>query len=691
MRVISISAALCALAVPLVMNAVPADPSLMRFYNSDDTYVEGYLVGDENFHYVMSSDRSSLLERDFSGFWKPAVRSGQKLSATESNIDLLRKEVNSKTCRKRLAPPQYMGMLNNEGRTTYPTTSEEEVHALVVLIEYADTKFTVPDIQESINRLCNEEGYSEYEAKGSARDYYRAVSGGKFNPVFDVTRPITLNHTSQHYVGTAQGSFMDHFGEAIEQSLTELHDSGDVDFSKYDYDNDGVVDNVYFFFAGYGQADTGRTDCIWPHQADYKVFMDAYGMPELVFDGKRIASYACSAELKGSVPQNYQPYLTGIGTFCHEYGHVLGLPDLYDAAGGNTQSPGYWDIMANGSYNDRSTCPPMMSAYERWLCRWIELERAEDGTLYSLPAATKDNCKALRIDVTSDPTQATSEFFIIESRMNESWDKSLEDYGLLIWHIDYDYKIWNNNIVNSFNKPHVIMMAANRSKKQITWPGKDGEYSMTYPEMPNGLVPFAPIPEDFNIFLTDIRYDAGNGTGEVFYNRLSDYPTDVVTLNPEPEFIEEMRRVVLSWEPTAESDSDDEYRLTVKRFGTDGKEYIVDGMDDKPVGKSVTATIGNISPSAWKQDFEAYVRTVRYGIPAKTTSNVIHFNPAKGTSMVQTIDTEESVGSRHHQIFAPESARIFRIDGVEVSNRENLPSGIYIVKCDKKAFKVRVD
>ncbi|MDE6683295.1 MAG: hypothetical protein K2J87_07705, partial [Muribaculaceae bacterium] len=236
MRLIGISAALCALAVPLVMDAVPADPSLMRFYNSDETYVEGYLVGDENFHYVMSSDRSSLLERDLSGFWKPAVRLGKKLSATESNIELLRNEVSSKTRRRRLVPPQYMGMLNNEGRTTYPTTSNEEVHALVVLIEYADTKFTVPDIQESINRLCNEEGYSDYEAKGSARDYYRAVSGGKFTPVFDVTRPVTLTHPSQYYVGTAPGSFMDHFGDAIKQSLTELHDSGEVDFSKYDYD-----------------------------------------------------------------------------------------------------------------------------------------------------------------------------------------------------------------------------------------------------------------------------------------------------------------------------------------------------------------------------------------------------------------------------------------------------------------------
>ncbi|MDE6682168.1 MAG: hypothetical protein K2J87_01935, partial [Muribaculaceae bacterium] len=364
---------------------------------------------------------------------------------------------------------------------------------------------------------------------------------------------------------------------------------------------------------------------------------------------------------------------------------------LYDAAGGNTQSPGYWDIMANGSYNDRSTCPPMMSAYERWLCRWIELEQAVDGTLYSLPAATKDNCKALRIDVTADPANATSEFFIIESRAKDSWDKSLDDHGLLIWHIDYDSKIWNNNIVNSFNRPHVIMMAANRNEKQMTWPGKDGEYAMTYPEMHNGLVPFAQMPEDFNIFLTDMRYDANNGTGEVFYNRLSDYPTDVVTLSPEPEFIEDLRRVILSWEPTGEGDSDDEYRLTVKRIGTDGKEYVVDGMNDKPVGKSITATIGNISPSAWRQDFEAYVRTVRYGIPAKTTSNVLHFNPSKATSLVQAVNVEESVGSRPHQIFAPESARIFRIDGVEVLNRENLPSGIYIVKCDKKAFKVRVD
>lgn len=690
MRLSRIFTTLGALAVPFMLNAVPADPTLKQLQNPDGTVTEGYLVGDEHFHYAVSADGNQLLRQDAQGFWKPAERMGRELKAVKQDINLLKTEMLSLPAGNRPLSLKSVASIDNEGRSTYPTIGND-IHALVVLIEYADTKFTVPDIQETIDRMCNEEGFSDYDAKGSARDYYRAVSGGKFAPIFDVMRPVTLSNISKYYVGNAPGSFCDHFDEAIRQSLTELHDSGEVDFSKYDLDNDGVVDNIYFFFAGYGQADTGRTDCIWPHQADYEMFMEAYNLPELIFDGKKIASYACSAELKGSMPQNYQPFLCGIGTFCHEYGHVLGLPDLYDTVGGNTQTPAYWDIMANGSYNDRSTCPPMMSAYERWLCRWIELEDAEDGTLYSLPASTKDDYKALRINVASNERTGTSEFFIIESRADELWDSSLEDHGLLIWHIDYDKKVWNQNTVNSNGKPHVIIMPASRANKQVTWPGATGEYDMTYPEMSNGLVPFANV-SDFHIFLTDMKYNNLTGVGEVMYNKISDYPSDVVELNPVPELIEDKRRVVLSWTPTDSGDPDDEYRVTVKRIGIDGTEYIVDNMDDKPVGHATSVTVGNISPSAWRQDFKAFVRTVRYGIPAKTTSNVITFNPTKMISAVDELTDVDNliIYCKGDSIIAPEGAHIYSVNGMELYNRQSLAPGMYIVKYAEITKKVFV-
>lgn len=685
-----LSAVISAVTIPMVMMAVPAETILMHLSNPDGTYVEAYLMGDEHLHYVVSSDHNRLLEKNPEGFWITAVRDGRELYATAGDVAILQGDVLSTSTLRHISAPKQMGRLDVEGRTTYPTVGEGEVHSLVVLIEYADTKFTIPDVQQAISRLCNEEGYSDYGAKGSARDYYRVASGGKFNPVFDVTRPITLSETSKYYVGYGTGSICDRFGDAIRQSLTELHESGEVDFSKYDYDGDGVVDNVYFFFAGYGQADTGRTDCIWPHQADYQMFMDAYDMPELVFDGKRIASYACSAELKGSVPQINQPYLCGIGTFCHEYGHVLGLPDLYDTVGGNTESPGYWDIMAYGSYNDKSTCPPMMSAYERWLCRWLELDEAEPGTTYCLSPATSDGYNGMRISI---PTFGKArEFYIIESRADESWDKPLADHGLVIWHIDYDEHAWIHNTVNCFGYPRVRLHKASIEKDQTTWPGKNSEYEMTYPDLPNGLLPSGDVPDDFHIFLTDIKFDCKNGIGQVTYNKITDYPTDVVTLNSNPEFEAEKRRVKLSWNPSSECEPDDEYLLTVKRIGTDGKEYVVDNMDEKNVNNVTEITIGNISPSAWKQEFNAYVRVVRYGIPAKTISNVIAFNPSTGCStQINSInDDNYGIYVSGKCILAPEGANIYSSNGIRVKNPHNLAPGLYIIEYDNIVTKVIV-
>ncbi len=256
--------------------ASPAYPELTNLINPDGTSVKGYIVGDEHFHFCVDVDRKFILEQNKSGVWTYAVREGRKLQLNNSDINTLRaeslKRINKPKANSR---PKKMGILNDEGRTTYPTVGDEEIHSLVVLIQYADTKFSVPDIRQAIDDLCNQPGYSQYDAKGSARDYYNASSFGKFKPVFDVMEPVTLSQTSKHYVGSGNGSSFDYFGEAIYESLTQLHDSGKVDFSKYDYDNNGIVYHVFFFFTGYEQADTDRTDCTWLNQAAYNLITDA--------------------------------------------------------------------------------------------------------------------------------------------------------------------------------------------------------------------------------------------------------------------------------------------------------------------------------------------------------------------------------------------------------------------------------
>ena len=96
---------------------------------------------------------------------------------------------------------------------------------------------------------------------------------------------------------------------------------GQVDFRDYDLYGNGEVDSVYFIYAGKGEADGGDAGTIWPHSWN----LSDQGR-SLNLDGVDIQGYACSPELDGSGKLN------GMGTPCHEFAHVLGLPDLYCTA-----------------------------------------------------------------------------------------------------------------------------------------------------------------------------------------------------------------------------------------------------------------------------------------------------------------------------------------------------------------------
>lgn len=207
----------------------------------------------------------------------------------------------------------------DKGRTTFPTVPKnpnDVVRSCVILLEYADKPYSSTDPKEQFTRLCNEEGYSDYGSKGSARDYFKSASNGVFAPQFDVYGPVKLEHTSAWYTNKEDvdtrlplNDKNARFGVAIAEAMEALDD--EVDFSIYDYDNNGIIDNIFFFFSGYGQADGGGETTIWPHQSDYRRFTLPYGcaldLPRQVRDGVELQCYACSNE-----PQRFAPD-SGIG------------------------------------------------------------------------------------------------------------------------------------------------------------------------------------------------------------------------------------------------------------------------------------------------------------------------------------------------------------------------------------------
>lgn len=326
--------------------------------------------------------------------------------------------------------------LNGMKLTNFPTIGEQ--HSVVVLVEFSDKAFSTmsEDAATFYDNMLNEEGFTYSNgADGSARDYYVSSSAGAFLPIFDVIGPVTLSESYTYYgENDAYGNDI-HAGEFV-VAACEAADSL-VDFAQYDSDGDGYVDNVYFFYAGRGEADGGGSNTIWPHSANLE---SDFGLTYVTADGVNIGNYSCSNEARTSS----EP--AGIGTFVHEFGHTLGLADHYSTTYGAAQyvDPGSWDVMASGSYNNNCHTPPTYSAFERATLGWLdytELDTATD-TIVSLPLLA-DNNTALIVPAGDD------EFFVMENRQQTDWDEYLPGHGMLVWHIDYDEEIWTQNIVNT--------------------------------------------------------------------------------------------------------------------------------------------------------------------------------------------------------------------------------------------------
>lgn len=318
----------------------------------------------------------------------------------------------------------------NNSQTTYQGTKK----GLVILAEFTDKKFKKGNNAEKYNDILNAEGYTSNEGFiGSVADYFRDQSDGQFELQFDVVGPFTTKNDYSYY-GENDKDGYDMYADEMIAEMCLAADSI-VDFNDYDWDGNGEVDEVFVVYAGKSESDSSDENLIWPHMWTFDE-----AERELILDGVRINVYACSNEVESSGG------IEGIGTFCHEFSHCLGLPDLYDTADTGQQGPGFYDVMDQGCYNGDSFCPAGYSAYEKMACGWLQPTQLTDADMtLSNIKPTSQNGEAFVIVSNDNP----DDFYAIENRQKTGWDKYLPKSGLLITHVDYDKEVWDNNIVNS--------------------------------------------------------------------------------------------------------------------------------------------------------------------------------------------------------------------------------------------------
>ena len=218
----------------------------------------------------------------------------------------------------------------------------------------------------------------------------------------------------------------------VAEACQMAHNDG-VNFQDYDTNKDGMLDNVFVFFAGHNEAEGAGEKTIWPHQSDISHL-------NIRLDGVLVTSYACTSEYKGSAGMAR----CGIGTFCHEFGHVIGQPDFYDTDY-KYYSVSNWDIMCDGSYNNNGNTPPTFSAYERMYEGWLkpkQLTLPGQYTLTDIPFHKEAYLIADGTHNLSGRNPNPSEFFLLDYRSGDNgWDAYLPGQGMIVWHIDYSVKV----------------------------------------------------------------------------------------------------------------------------------------------------------------------------------------------------------------------------------------------------------
>ena len=450
----------------LVARAIPADPTPVKVTQPDGSTVTVTLHGDEFFHFTTTQDGYTVL-RNKAGYYTYAMPDGDRLvpsnriarDAAQRSADdrafltsipksLTDRALAQKGQRFQSKRNSAMHRVGADGMMDY-----DQFRGLIILINFSDKEFTMSNPGNFYSDMVNTPNYTGYTLNGrqvrmtgSVRDYFYDNSAHIFDPTFDVVGPVTLSYscTDPHSTSNATEIF-----EAALRAADPI-----VDYNDYDADGDGYVDMVFFLVAGYSANYSGNNDdYLWPHM--YYLYWSPF------IDGMGFGLYACSTEIAGW--EGSWADVNGIGTFCHEFGHVLGLPDLYDTdysgSGGESRNPGDWSIMAGGSGNNFGRNPVGYSLYERYALGFTTPRNITDEGTYTMQPLDESNI-GYRLNTPNE-----NEFFLIENRQNGKWDKNLPGHGMLVARVDStnEHVWWSNEVNCNPNRMYYELLRAKYS------------------------------------------------------------------------------------------------------------------------------------------------------------------------------------------------------------------------------------
>lgn len=435
--------------------AIPADPRPRTYTQPDGTTVTLVMRGDESFHYYATTDGIPVVRTDDGAFHFALMAEGRLKSSgrlarniemrttadqafIEANRDLTLGSISS-VWNERLQSRNTLVTSRSPRRAPGVQRASYigKKRGLCILVQFKDRPFSANGTQEEFNDMFNKAGYNRNGHIGSVHDYFLDQSYGQFDMEFDVVGPIQLKYNMSYYGSNDSYGNDSHVGSMVVEAIEGAQ--GEVDFTDYDWDGDGEVDQLYVLYSGYGENAGASSNTIWPHE--YWLQYSDYGR-RLYIDGIYFNQYSCGCELGG----NSGTQLGGIGVVCHEYSHCLGLPDFYDTSStGSNFGMNCWSVMDYGSYNSDGKVPASYTAYERWYSGWITPTELSEPTIVTDMKAITDAPEAYVIYNAAN----RNEYYLLENHQQRSWDKSAPGHGMLILHVDYSATAWMQNVVNN--------------------------------------------------------------------------------------------------------------------------------------------------------------------------------------------------------------------------------------------------
>ena len=467
--------------------AAKAHTALTTITQSDGSQLTIRLHGDEHFSWYSTAD-DVLLVQVGSNYYVAQVEEDGTLKATPQ---LAHNAGERGTVEEQVINNQdkekFLNLLNAEPQALakpivtvtpayFPHTGSPK--ALVILVEFQDVKFKTSDPVATFTHYLKGAGEDAPEANnayvtnvtkgmvnhGSVSQYFNDMSQGKFTPQFDIVGPVTVKKNSAYY-GSNTGGTDANFKEMIAEACKNV--STNVNFADYDQDNDGYIDLVYIIYAGYSESFGGNSaDCLWPKSGS-ATFNEPGTNNLLKLDGKQIYRYGINNELNATPTVvnnqfNGMPLLNGIGLFCHEFSHTMGLPDLYptvEASRVDNQNPEYWDLMDGGEYTYNGYIPTPYSPWEMDVMGW------------TAPTELGDEAKQVNLDSYATSRTAykingeNDEYLLIQNIQADGWWMGIAKAfktGMLVWRIDYPYTTvsLDNRLNNVISKPNVMIVPA---------------------------------------------------------------------------------------------------------------------------------------------------------------------------------------------------------------------------------------